>query len=102
MKSEPVSVVRVYIREGEHIADKLLRFLRDERAVAGVTVIRGVAGFGEDLKLHTAGLLDLSLDLPVVVEFFDQPEKARHAVEGLISRFDLHHVVLTDGIWYSR
>lgn len=70
-----VTVVRIYLGEGAGQLDSLLKRLHDWEHVRGVTVFRGVAGFGDSGKLHTSKLIDLSLDLPIVVEFFDEPQK---------------------------
>ncbi|HXJ77164.1 MAG TPA: DUF190 domain-containing protein [Candidatus Methylomirabilis sp.] len=44
------------------------------KGLAGATVLRGVAGFGPRSILHTAGLLKLSADLPLVIEVVDSQE----------------------------
>ena len=93
MKTETVTVVRIYIREQEHLLDKLVKFLHDESEVAGLTVLRGVEGFAGAEETHTAFLVDLSLDLPLVVEFYDEPEKAESVIHSLRRRFPLHHIV---------
>ncbi len=46
-----------------------------ELHLAGVTVLRGVMGYGASSRLHTAKVLRLSEDLPVVVELVDAREK---------------------------
>lgn len=92
MNSETVSVVRIYIREQEHLLHKLVKFLKDDCAVAGLTVIRGVEGFSANDAPKSAFLVDLSLDLPLVVEFFESPENVERIIP-LLDRFDLHHVV---------
>jgi PII-like signaling protein len=46
-----------------------------EMQLAGATVLRGVAGFGHSSHIHTAKILRLSQDLPVVVEIVDVREK---------------------------
>lgn len=46
-----------------------------ERHLAGATVLRGPMGFGHSSRLHTAKILRLSEDLPVVIEIVDAPEK---------------------------
>jgi PII-like signaling protein len=51
----------------------LLERLRRE-GFAGATVLRGVAGFGANSVIHTASLVDLSGDLPMVVEVVDDRE----------------------------
>jgi PII-like signaling protein len=46
-----------------------------ERGMAGATVLRGVLGFGAHSRIHTAKILRLSEDLPVVIEIVDKPER---------------------------
>jgi hypothetical protein len=57
--------------------------LHDQHAVQGVTVFRGVAGFGPDGEVHAANMLRLTVDLPLVIEFFDEPEVAEAAIHLL-------------------
>ena len=45
--------------------------------LAGATVLRGAMGFGHSSRLHTAKILRLSDDLPLVVEIVDAEEKVR-------------------------
>ena len=59
----------------------VLEFLRIEGA-AGVTVQRGVAGFGATSRIHTAKILRLSEDLPLIIDWIDTPER----VERLLPR----------------
>jgi uncharacterized protein len=73
-------MVRIYLSESDHVLKALLACLHDELAVRGVTVMRGIEGYGASGKRHGASLIDLSLDLPLVVEFFDRPEKAASAI----------------------
>ena len=46
-----------------------------EMHLAGATVLRGTMGFGKTSRLHTAKILRLSFDLPVVIEIVDSEEK---------------------------
>lgn len=46
-----------------------------ETGLAGATVVRGVMGFGASSRLHTAKILRLSMDLPLLIEIVDTPEK---------------------------
>lgn len=48
-----------------------------EAHLAGATVLRGPMGFGHSSHLHTAKILRLSSDLPVVIEIIDSPEKVQ-------------------------
>ncbi len=68
-------LVRIFLGESDkwHHAPlyrALVERLRQE-GFAGATVIHGIAGFGARSVLHTAHLLDLSADLPVVIEVVD-------------------------------
>ena len=63
MATDSVTVVRIYVREGEHATAKIMALLLRAK-VAGATVFRGSAGFGPDGALHTSSLMSLSLDLP--------------------------------------
>jgi hypothetical protein len=46
-----------------------------EKGLAGATVLRGLEGFGARSRIHTARILDLSTDLPIVVELVDTLDK---------------------------
>jgi hypothetical protein len=92
VKTEDVLMVRVYLTEREGVRP-LLRWLHDEAGVRGVTELRGVAGFGRSGEVHTAALVDAPGDLPVVLEFFESPGKARTVVEALCARVDPGHIV---------
>src|SRR6476660_3100294 len=48
-----------------------------ELHLAGATVLRGPMGFGAASRIHTAKILHLSMDLPMVIEFVDTEEKVR-------------------------
>src|SRR5438874_10095857 len=48
-----------------------------ELHLAGATVFRGTMGFGKSSRLHTAKILRLSLDLPIVIEIVDSEEKVQ-------------------------
>ena len=68
-------LVRIFTGESDRyghlpLARALLERLRAE-GFAGATVTHGVAGFGASSVIHTAGLVDLSADLPVVIEVVD-------------------------------
>jgi PII-like signaling protein len=93
MKLEEVTIVRIYCTEAEHKLDRLIKLLHDREQVAGVTTFRGIAGFGRSGRMHEAGLLDMSLDLPLVIEFFDRPEKIALILDHLESFIDPGHLV---------
>jgi len=68
--------VRIYLGEADRHDGRPLYHelvMRARRAgIAGVTVVRGIEGYGASSRVRTASLLDLSSDLPVVVEMVDE------------------------------
>jgi PII-like signaling protein len=93
MTQSEVTMVRIYLTEGDRQLHKLLDFLQQEEHVRGVTAFRGIAGFGPSGKVHEASLLDISLDLPLVLEFFDQPERAEKIKQDLQQWVGPGHIV---------
>ena len=74
-------LLRVFIGESDRWEHKPLYeaivLKAREMHLAGATVLRGVMGFGRNSRLHTAKILRLSEDLPMVVEIVDSEEKVR-------------------------
>jgi hypothetical protein len=74
-------LLRIFIGEGDHLDGRplyeALLLKAREMGLAGVTVVRGVAGFGAHSRLHTAKVLRLSEDLPMVVEIVDREDRIR-------------------------
>lgn len=73
------TLLRIFIGEGDrHEALPLYEWIvrkAREQGLAGATVLRGLEGFGAHSRLHTAKILRLSTDLPIVVEIVDTEEK---------------------------
>lgn len=86
-------MVRVYLSESDREMKHLLKCLHDELKVCGVTVMRGIAGYGGSGVVHNASLVDLSLDLPLVLEFFDRADRAERAIERISEIVEPGHVV---------
>jgi hypothetical protein len=91
--SSEVTIVRIYLHEAKGQVAELLRYLHDEKKVRGVTVFRGITGFGASGKYHSSSLMDLSLDLPVVIEFYDDSAKIAAIVETLGKSVKPGHIV---------
>jgi PII-like signaling protein len=76
---EDALLLRIFIGESDHYHGKPLYeqivLKARELNLAGATVLRGVMGFGADSRIHTAKLLELSVDLPMVIEIVDTEEK---------------------------
>ncbi len=93
---EEITLVRVYLKEGDRgvhkrLLDEILELLHAQ-GVGGATVFRGVAGFGghgaaEGDLLHLAG------NLPMVVEFFARPDQVETAVDALRQHHPGLHIV---------
>lgn len=93
--------VNIYIGENDKwgrapLYMAILELLKKENC-AGATVTRGLAGFGAHSQIRTASLVDLSSDLPLVVEWIDNPARVElvlprvqeMVVEGLITVKDV-------------
>jgi CBS-domain-containing membrane protein len=79
--------VQVFCGETEQVGripryQALMEYLRKEGA-AGATVVRGIAGFGANSRIKTANVLRLSLDLPVVLTWVDDPGRVERLLPGL-------------------
>jgi len=69
-----VKVTRVYLNEEAPLLNELFDYLQAKK-IKGATIYRGVKGFGDSGKTRETRFLDLHLDLPVVLEFFDEPQR---------------------------
>ena len=93
-----VLMVRIYLSEGDQgrrttLMREILSILHDRRVVHGVTVFRGVAGFGADGVVHADDMLRIDVDLPLVIEFFDEPDAAEAAIHLLEPMVAQGHIV---------
>jgi PII-like signaling protein len=100
MNLKEVTMARIYTLEGHDQLDQALYILRDEEKITGVTIIRGIEGFGENREVHSSSLLTLSLELPLILEFYDEPEKVKKAIQALQSRVDFKHIVSWSAMAY--
>ncbi len=95
MKTVEVTMVRVYLSETNAHLHTLIKRLNDWGKVKGVTVFRGIAGFGQSGKIHSSLLMSIADDdnLPVVLEFFDEPPKAAAMIDWINNIVGPGHVV---------
>ena len=89
------TLLRIFIGESDHWHGRPLHIALVEKAredgLAGATVLRGMEGYGAKSVIHTTRLLELSGDLPIVVEIVDTQEK--------IDAFLAHvHEMVEDGL----
>lgn len=88
-------LLRVFVGESDRLGRKplyqaIVEMLREE-GLAGATVLRGVEGFGAHSRLHTARILRLSEDLPVVIEAVDRAER----IDAILPKLD---TMVTEGL----
>jgi PII-like signaling protein len=95
--AENSMLLRIFIGESDKYKGKPLYEVIVQKArelhLAGATVIRGILGYGVDSRMHKAKLLDLSEDLPIIIEIVDSQEKIdllipfldENVTEGLIT-----------------
>ena len=88
-------LLRIFIgesdRHGQHPLYEAIVLKARETGLAGATVVRGVMGFGKNSVIHTAKILRLSEDLPMVIEIVDRPDK----LEAFLPALD---EMITDGL----
>ena len=69
--------------EGKPLYEALIELFRRE-GFSGVTILRGVAGYGSSSRVHTEKILRLSQDLPIVVEVVEYSDR----IEKILPRLD--------------
>jgi CBS domain-containing protein len=96
-----VKILRVFMGESAHKKDRPVHELIVEearkRGMAGATVVRGFMGFGANSLVHTAKILRLSEDLPVIVEIVDVPERVTDFLPLVEELVDEGSIVLQEG-----
>ena len=80
MEKKPEFILlRIFIGESDRYGGKpLYRYLLEmfkNEGLAGATVLRGISGFGKSSYIHSMAILQLSTDLPIVIEVVDRKEK---------------------------
>jgi PII-like signaling protein len=81
-------LLRIFVGEsdkwhGKPLYEAIVRLAR-KRGLAGATVIRGLEGFGATSRIHTARILRLSEDLPIVIEIVDRADR----IEAILPEID--------------
>jgi len=88
-------LLRIFVgesdRHGHHRLYESIVLKGREQGLAGATVLRGLMGFGKHSVLHTAKILRLSEDLPMIVEIVDSLEK----IESFLPLLD---EMISDGL----
>jgi len=78
-------LLRIFIGEGDKYGHQplyeALVYAAKKQGVAGATVLRGILSYGASSRIHIAKLLDLSFDLPIVVEIIDVDSRIEQFLE---------------------
>ncbi|WP_457639552.1 DUF190 domain-containing protein [Persephonella sp.] len=77
-------LLRIFLGEDDRIDGKpaykkIVEIMR-ENDIAGATVVRGILGYGASSRIHSADLLTLSSDLPIIIEAVDSEEKIQKVI----------------------
>lgn len=93
----PVTIVRIYTLEGSKVLKTILEYLHNDAKVRGVSVFRAIDGFG-DSGTHSASIINLSIALPLVIEFFDHPDKIDDVLEYINPMLKTEHILFFSGL----
>ena len=81
------TLLRIFIGENDEFGDRPLYeaivLKAREMHLAGATVLRGPMGFGQSSQLHTAKILRLSVDLPLIIEIVDGEDNINKLLPAL-------------------
>jgi PII-like signaling protein len=85
-------LLRIFLGEADKIGhiplyESILKSARKE-GIAGVTVFRGIMSYGASTRIHAARFLDISEDLPVMIEMVDAEEKINQFLPILYALFE--------------
>ena len=85
-------LMRVFVGEIDKVGHKPLYEVivleARKQGIAGATVLRGILSFGASTRIHTAKLIDISEDLPIVIEIIDTEEKIDQFLETVKALFE--------------
>ncbi len=92
LKTSEIIIARIYLTEESHTLDNIIEYLRDTAKIRGFSVFRAIRGFG-DTGEHASRLIDVSLNLPLIVEFFDDEATMHRIIEHLTTFVSPKHIV---------
>ncbi|MCB1116552.1 MAG: DUF190 domain-containing protein [Chlamydiia bacterium] len=86
-----IEMVRIYLKESEHHVHGIMKILRERKIKHGVA-LRAIEG-----EKGSAHLMGVSLDLPIVIEFFDIPEKVQEVLPKVRELVQEGHIIKHSG-----
>jgi uncharacterized protein len=91
-QNSDAKLLRIFIGEADKFEHKPLYeailFAARKKGLAGCTVTKGIMSFGASTVVHTAKLIDISQDLPIIIEIVDNEEKISEFVEQVANMLD--------------
>lgn len=85
-------LLRIFLGEADRIGHRFLYeailIAAKEKGLAGGTVLKGVMSFGASSRIHRARLIELSEDLPIIVEIVDTAEKIDSFIDVVNDLFE--------------
>ena len=93
MNTKPVRIARIHLTEADHQLNDIMQCLHDSEKISGATAYRGIEGYGSSGKIHDSSLLDLSFNLPITIEFFDESSNVLDVIEQLKQQFNLSQII---------
>ncbi|KTD13721.1 hypothetical protein Lgra_0856 [Legionella gratiana] len=87
-----ITVVRIYTLEQAPNIPSILNYLQNDAKIRGISIFRAISGFGETNAPNNS-FLDVPFSLPLVIEFFDEPEKVTTALEYLTTIIKKEHLI---------
>ena len=90
---QDITMVRIYLSEGRDHFEHVVKWLHDDGRVKGVSVFRAIEGFGSDGEMKSSSLLSLSLELPVVIEFFGAVELIQDVLADVQTLVKTDHII---------
>ncbi len=93
MENSPnAKLLRIFIGEsdkhGQQPLYETIVFEAKKQGLSGATVTRGIMGFGANSKVHTTKLLEISSDLPLIIEIVDTEDKIRQFTKTVEHLFE--------------
>jgi PII-like signaling protein len=93
MKTQGIRIARVYLTEADHQLNDIMQYLHDHESISGATAYRGVEGYGASGKMHDSSLVDLSFNLPITIEFFDESNNVLMVLKHLKENFNVSQTI---------
>ncbi len=95
IQKQAITLIRVYTDDSHGHINTMLEQLHNREDVCGATIFRGVAGFGLH-GIHQSSLLDLSSQLPVVIELFHKSNESEELIQFIHEQIRNAHIISWD------